>query len=296
MYAISQISNPSLPQYLSAQKTLHMATKRPNSSIHPSRQEQVPQDRSRKRRKVLPPTHTSGVGKSFKKAHTVNDLKSKVRSLRRLLEHSEDLPANVRVEKERALQSAQYELENEQRAKKRSDIIGRYHKVRFFDRQKATKRLKRARKELREANESGSGDVEVLQKRVDEGEVDVNYAQYYPLDVAYLSLFPSKRKTGGGDDDAGESEGAVTERQGDPEMWQRVKQAMADGTLDVLRNGSFAQNAGSATDANRGSAEVKHKKGSKAGKEKSGSKTKSKDTQQDEGADSADESDGGFFE
>ncbi|WPG98624.1 Hypothetical protein R9X50_00141700 [Acrodontium crateriforme] len=273
-----------------------MATKRPNSSIHPSRQEQVPVDRSRKRRKVLPPTHTSGVGKSFKKAHTVNDLKSKVRSLRRLLEHSENLPANVRVEKERALQSAQFELEMEQLAKKRSDIIGRYHKVRFFDRQKATKRLKRARKELREANENGSGDVEALQKMVDEAEVDVHYAQYYPLDVAYLSLFPSKRKTDGADGEAAESEGAVTERQGDPVMWQRVKQAMADGTLDILRNGSFAQNAAVETDANRVSAEVKHKKASKVDKEKISSKAKSKDNKQEEGADSADESDGGFFE
>jgi hypothetical protein len=179
---------------------------------------------------------------SFKKAHPVNELKNQIRALKRLLERNENLPATVRVEKERALRSAQHELEQTERAKQRNEIIGRYHKIRFFDRQKATKRLKQARKRL--SNFDGDEDSRVnLARRVDDAEVDVNYAQYFPLEQHYVSLFPRKRddedeedsRSGTGEQDM------VVERKGDQEMWQRVKQCMADGTLDDLRNGRLSE-------------------------------------------------------
>ncbi|KAK5125316.1 hypothetical protein LTR85_000425 [Meristemomyces frigidus] len=214
-----------------------MATKRPAPSVHPSRQEQVPDEPRRKRQK---PNHLGS--KSFKKAHTVNDLKSQIRSLTRLLEHNDDLPANIRIEKERALQTAQHDLDEEQRAKKRSDMIGRYHKIRFFDRQKATKRLKRAKKELAELATGPKSERTEVEKRVEEGEVDVAYAMYYPLDQPYRALFPTKQKKEDDADDVVAEEVKDVERQGDPEMWQKVKQCMADGTLDALRNGKLTSN------------------------------------------------------
>ena len=69
-----------------------------------------PEVPSRKRRKPNP--HV-GNGKPMKKAHPINELKSQIRSLRRLLSHDDDdrLPATVRVEKERALRSLEGELE-----------------------------------------------------------------------------------------------------------------------------------------------------------------------------------------
>ncbi|KAK1088907.1 hypothetical protein LTR48_001092 [Friedmanniomyces endolithicus] len=184
-----------------------MATKRPHpdSAVHPSRLAQVPPEPSRKRRKQTEkPAHITGP--SFKKAHPVHDLKAQIRSLRRLLEHTSisELPATVRVEKERALQSAQRELIEAERARKRSDIIGRWHK------------------KLREA------------------ELDVKYAIYYPLEKEYVPLFAKKKKQ----EDAAEAdeespEPAEYEREGDPEMWQLVKKCMTDGTLEALRNGKL---------------------------------------------------------
>ncbi|TKA24393.1 hypothetical protein B0A50_06713 [Salinomyces thailandicus] len=217
-----------------------MATKRSAPAVHPSRQEQVPEEPRRKRQKP------NNLGKkSFKKAHAVNDLKSQVRSLRRLLERNDDLPPTIRIEKERALRTAQHELEEEQKAKKRSDMIGQYHKIRFFDRQKATKRLKRARKELTEAATGTAEERKALERRVADAEVDVNYAIYYPLDQAYKALFPSKKQPArGGDQDGSHEpedgeERKEVERQGDAEAWGKVKQCMADGTLDALRNGKL---------------------------------------------------------
>lgn len=222
-----------------------MATKRSAPYVHPSRHEQVPDEPRRKRQKP-----NNAGPKSFKKAHPVNELKSHVRSLKRLLEHNDDLPADVRVEKERALQSAQHELGETQKAKKRHDMIGRYHKIRFFDRQKATKRLKRARKELK----AHEGDDQVrmnLARAVDDAEVGVNYAQYFPLVQPYVSLFP--RKASDQDDrhdkDNGDDRDASMEPKGDEGMWRRVRQCMAEGTLDALRNGELTQDVSKVVDA-----------------------------------------------
>lgn len=214
-----------------------MATKRSAPYVHPSRHDQVPNEPRRKRQKP-----NNAGPKSFKKAHPINDLKSQVRSLKRLLEHNDDLPPGVRVEKERALQSTQRELTEAQKAKERNELISRYHKIRFFDRQKATKRLKRARKDL-QAHEVESEARTELVKAVEDAEVDVNYAQYFPLEQPYVSLFPRQKPEGDAEDvkvDVDERKADV-DRKGDQNMWQRVKQCMADGTLNALREGKLTQ-------------------------------------------------------
>ena len=63
---------------------------------------------------------------------SVNALKGKIRDLSRLLERSERLPADVCIEKERALINYQSELEKLDEEKQKKDIIGKYHMVRFF--------------------------------------------------------------------------------------------------------------------------------------------------------------------
>ncbi|KAK4899682.1 hypothetical protein LTR27_002948 [Elasticomyces elasticus] len=210
-----------------------MATKRPHEStaIHPSRQDQVPAEPSRKRQRKEAGRPAHITGPSFKKAHTVHDLKANIRSLRRLLSNPVDkLPATVRVEKERALRTAESELAETEKAKKRSEVIGKWHKVRFFERQKAGKRVKKLRKEL------GSG--EDVGGKLREAEVDVAYAVYFPLEREYMPLFARKKKVEGeGEDDSPEP--VEYERQGDAEMWERVKKCMEDGTLEALRNGKL---------------------------------------------------------
>lgn len=271
-----------------------MATKRAAPLVHPSRQDQVPDEPRRKRQK---PEHASS--KSFKKAHPVNDLKSQVRSLKRLLERNDDLPANVRVEKERALQSAQHELEETQRAKKRSEMIGKYHKIRFFDRQKATKRLKRARKELQGCEHASDKRAE-LEKRVKDAEVDVDYAQYFPLDQNYVSLFPRKQDDGSGEGDRDSLDGQspAAERKGDVGMWERVKQCMADGTLDALRNGKMTDVERSEEHAVLMLSSAKGQQRKRRGDVRGHAAKRNASTKSPAGgrSESDDESEGGFFE
>ena len=62
----------------------------------------------------------------------VNHIKHKIRDLRRTLERSGNLPADVRVEKERALAGYKLDLEKTECEKRKQQMIKKYHMVRFF--------------------------------------------------------------------------------------------------------------------------------------------------------------------
>ncbi|KXT02524.1 hypothetical protein AC578_4176 [Pseudocercospora eumusae] len=260
-----------------------MATKRQapdDHGVHPKR--------PRYNKNPNKPANLSG--KSFKKAHPVNELKTQVRSLKRLLER--DLPANVRVEKERALQTVTKELEDAEKAKKKSEIIARWHKVRFFDRQKAERRLKKARKALEEAAEA---DAE-LQKQVEDCEVDVNYAMYYPLELDYVPLFPSKRKKDGEETEIAGTDDKAVAREGDQEMWESVKKCMAEGTLQDLREGRLRAPGGEA-DQEESEPEISAKRnpGKQIRKNGRSKLQQSRKEDSDREDDSEDETGRGFF-
>lgn len=277
-----------------------MATKRQAPDDRPGQSSNTTHS-SRKRFKpntgnFVPPENFGK--KSFKKAHTTNTIKSTIRSLRRLLER--DLPADVRVEKERALQTAENELAATEKAKVRSDLIARYHKPRFFERQKAERRLKQARKALR-ACEGDEVEREKLGKEVDDYEVDLNYALFFPLDEHYVSLYPTRK----GKEDGGEV--ATTpevegKRQGDKVMWELVKKCMGEGKnrLEQLREGKLTQKE-DVEDAEEVVAEPVQKKSKK---EKSGSRrdvgekeqAAKKAVEEEKNESSDDDNGGGFFE
>ena len=72
---------------------------------------------------------------------SINALKSRIRDLSRMLRHADSdeksrMPQGIRIERERELESSKHELEERQTAQReakfRSDIIGKYHMVRFF--------------------------------------------------------------------------------------------------------------------------------------------------------------------
>ncbi|KAK2739863.1 18S rRNA maturation protein [Myotisia sp. PD_48] len=143
---------------------------------------------------------------------SVNELKSKIRATKRVLEHSKTLPAGVRVEKERALKGYQRDLEKVEEKKVRSAMIKKYHFVRFLERKSATQALKkllRAKSRLDPADDSNidntqsnpqSGSISSserakqlseLDERIHVAKVDINYAIYSPLTEKYISLYPN---------------------------------------------------------------------------------------------------------
>jgi type VI protein secretion system component VasF len=75
------------------------------------------------------------------KGPSMSELKSRIRDLKRLLEHVDNvpkhkMPANVRIERERELATCQHELAERsaaaQEAERRRKMISKYHHIRFF--------------------------------------------------------------------------------------------------------------------------------------------------------------------
>lgn len=280
-----------------------MATKR-QAPDDRSGQFSNPTHNSRKRFKpntgnFVPPENFGK--KSFKKAHTTNTIKSTIRSLKRLLER--ELPADVRVEKERALQTAENELAATEKAKIRSDLIARYHKPRFFERQKAERRLKQARKALR-ACEGDEVERERLGKEVDDWEVDLNYALFFPLDEHYVSLYPTRKGKEDGETAVAATPEVEGKRQGDKEMWELVRKCMGEGKnrLEQLREGKLTQKVDEEVEVEveTKSVQKKAKREKDASRKESSKKKEPKEekvVEDEKKHDSSDdENGGGFFE
>ncbi|KAF2114468.1 hypothetical protein BDV96DRAFT_494582 [Lophiotrema nucula] len=243
------------------------------------------------------------------KTKSTNSLKSRIRDLRRLLEHVDNepkhkMPANVRIERERELEACEHELAEKtavtREAEQRKKLISKYHQVRFFDRQKATRILKKLKKEL--STTSDASRKKILQRRIHNAEVDINYAIYYPLMKPYSSLYPkAKREESKSEEVQGEEAsnlknmGQDTGPKGDQAMWRTVEQAMKEGTLDALRNSNPSRAERGRQDDDDRLAQKKTRKDKK--KPPIGVMQKmSKETKAAAAQEEDDESDGGFFE
>ena len=228
-----------------------MGTKRPSGdNVHPSRKPNI-SGHANKRHKSNP--YDNGVHPSHQSANT---LKSKIRDLSRLLDHSKDLPADVRIEKERALTGYRADLKGAQNEKRKADMIKRYHMVRFFgtysiwtcgilitnkrlERQKASRALKKLTKQL-DATASETSEHRMLQTAVHEAEVDLNYTMYYPLAEKYQSLYPRAELQGPPDEGKTSRIGGRAKRKvgGEkPPLWPLIERAMTESTLEALRDG-----------------------------------------------------------
>jgi rRNA-processing protein Efg1 len=75
-------------------------------------------------------------------------LSDRIHSLRRLLEKATDMPADVRLEKERELQGYLTDQQRIKAKRERKAVTSRYHFVRFLERKKAEKRLKQVERDL----------------------------------------------------------------------------------------------------------------------------------------------------
>lgn len=218
---------------------------------------------------------------------------TRIHSLRKLLAR-DSLPSTVRQEKERELAALVHDQERDRSKKQAKKILEKYHYVRFVERQKAEKKLKQLRKQLANGDDDGT-----IAARLQEMEVNRNYAIYAPLNQKYISLFASKTDGGGEDEMDG--------RQTKPSTWFLVREAMKDGqtALEALRESKSAASASNeATDSGvpgrgpTGRALKQRKTGSSESHEglQAARRPDSEAAPSTEDASEEDMSDGGFFE
>ncbi|KAL4079323.1 hypothetical protein J3A83DRAFT_1076389 [Scleroderma citrinum] len=113
----------------------------------------------------------------------VQKIKSSLRQARRLLT-KENLAANVRVETDRKIKALEADLAKAQNARQERTMAIRYHKVKFFERQKVVRKIKQMKRNLAVAENNQ------LESTLFDLRVDLNYILHYPKTKKYISLFP----------------------------------------------------------------------------------------------------------
>ncbi|KAI9818993.1 MAG: 18S rRNA maturation protein [Phylliscum demangeonii] len=181
------------------------------------------------------------------KGPSVTKLHKKVRDASRLLRRPAPLAADVAMEVERARAAYAQELEAAKAERRKQKMIGRYHKIRFFERQKATRRLKRVQrlKDALLASAEADGNapdpdaLRALDAQLHEIAVDLNYTMYCPLGRKYVALYAGGEEPGPARDDdeaAPPSTVKMPMPKPKPPFWGEVERRMEHGGLEELRN------------------------------------------------------------
>ncbi|KAI9672692.1 MAG: 18S rRNA maturation protein [Alyxoria varia] len=114
--------------------------------------------------------------------------KRRLRNLTRALENrGSELPGHVRSKLEADLLELREEDARREVRRRRDKVVGKYHMVRFFDRKKATRHIKRAEKLL--ASSKSEEDRAAAEKALRVARVDLNYSLYHPLEKRYCALY-----------------------------------------------------------------------------------------------------------
>ncbi|KAH0607008.1 uncharacterized protein H6S33_002996 [Morchella sextelata] len=154
----------------------------PPPTTHPSRARLT---NPHKRRKPGTHGHTTKLTTPTTASTSTSTLKKKIRDLTRFLAKKTTLPADVRLDSERALDAFKHELAAAQDSAREGRMVEKYRMVRFFERKKASRKLAQLVRRRRDSAESD----EALEKAIHEAEVEVNYTVYYPRGEKYISLF-----------------------------------------------------------------------------------------------------------
>ncbi|KAI1628792.1 hypothetical protein EDD37DRAFT_20573 [Exophiala viscosa] len=234
-------------------------TGRPRSARYP------PPDRQRDSRPERRPDalapERSAVVKTKKDRQT--NPSTRIHSLRNLLAKDTKLPMTIRQEKERELAALLLDQQKAALAENGKKNLKRYHFVRFVERQKAQRAVKKLHKMRDDGIATDEGQRKELEEKIHEAEVDFAYTQYAPLGEKYLSIYVEENKEKGTskprmnpksysiltDEQKGELRNFADELANvvrsaagtKPPMWYEVEKYMAEGQakLDALREGKM---------------------------------------------------------
>ncbi|PWN34849.1 uncharacterized protein FA14DRAFT_160276 [Meira miltonrushii] len=155
----------------------------------------------------------------------VNKIKAAIRQTKRLLA-KEKILASARTDAERRLTALEDELNRREFSQKERKNSTRYHKVRFFERQKLTRRIGKLKKQLDEDK-----DKEDLQADLKEARVLLNYVLHFPMSQKYVALYPSQGPSPLAEEDEKEDEESKKSRHSMRKVKQQIVEAMEKGEL-----------------------------------------------------------------
>lgn len=120
-------------------------------------------------------------------------IRKKIRDVERSLKRG-NLKADMKTDHERTLLALKAQLNMNQGTTKVKKNAKKYHMVRFFERKKAIRRLKQARKHLEEVQATDiRKDIKKAKIVVKHKEIDVAYTILFPKAEKYISLYPNTK-------------------------------------------------------------------------------------------------------
>ena len=150
-----------------------------HNMAHPSQRRPTNNKRRRGPREVGGAKTGDGLTKTLKR----------IRDLERVLKRPVPMDEQKRIELERAVAAYKVEAEDLINARKNKKNVEKYRMIRFFERQKASRKVKQARKLVETADsDAKKADAEAL---VTKYMADLAYTTHFPNDIKYISLYPN---------------------------------------------------------------------------------------------------------
>lgn len=122
----------------------------------------------------------------------IGSIKNRIRSIHRLLR--KELPAEVKIVQEKKLEELQALADEHAKGELERMMTLRYRKVKFIERRKVERRIRRVERQLRGLTEIGGDDrgaqqATELAQNLSELKEDLEYIQFFPKAERYVSLF-----------------------------------------------------------------------------------------------------------
>ncbi|CAK9780508.1 hypothetical protein CC85DRAFT_283429 [Cutaneotrichosporon oleaginosum] len=130
----------------------------------------------------------------------VNKIKASLRQAKRLL-NKENLEPSLRISTQRRVAALEADLAAAEKRDVEKKNGAKYHAVKFFERQKLGRIIKRAQRKVAEAEKDGKAKKTAkAEQELRDARVMLNYVLNYPNTIKYISLFPKEEKREEGDD------------------------------------------------------------------------------------------------
>jgi len=119
-----------------------------------------------------------------KKPEKKASAKAQIRGIERLLKR--EMPPDVRKQHEERLQALREGIEDRKHSELERKMSKKYHMVKFFERKKITKNVRRVEKSIQEA--SSAKEKAALQREHAKWLEDLEYVENFPRDQPYMSV------------------------------------------------------------------------------------------------------------
>ncbi|TXT16022.1 hypothetical protein VHUM_00525 [Vanrija humicola] len=136
----------------------------------------------------------------------LSKLKGSIRQTKRLLA-KDNLEPSLRVQTQRRLAALEADLATAQKRDVERKNGAKYHAVKFFERQKLTRVIKRAQRKIGGDKPLSGKKLAKAEAELADARVMLNYILHFPNTLKYISLFPSDGSSKEGKEDDDEDKG-----------------------------------------------------------------------------------------